>query len=429
MIKQGYSPEIDELIAITENGRNWLVELEAREKEATGIKNLKVRFNKVFGYYIEVTKSYLADVPYRYLRKQTLANCERFITEELKEMEDKILGAEENRSRMEHGVFLQIRDVLAQNIARIQQSASAIAMLDVLQSFSCVALANNYIRPEIVKSGSIKLKDSRHPVVEHRRSDIFVPNDVLLDQKENNLLLITGPNMAGKSTYMRQIGLIVLMAHIGCFVPAKKARVCLVDRIFTRVGASDDLAAGQSTFMVEMNELANILNNATSKSLLILDEIGRGTSTIDGLSIAWASVEFIINKVKAKTLFATHYHELVELERSFPGIKNRSIAVKEIGQEIVFLHKIVDGGTDKSFGIEVARLAGVPKEVIGRAKERMQVLQNFEFSFASKDEAPAPVTSVPKSVRALAGLNADTLTPIEALNIVYAIKQELEVRP
>ncbi|MDL2238365.1 DNA mismatch repair protein MutS [Christensenellaceae bacterium OttesenSCG-928-K19] len=432
IIKKGFHPEVDTLINTAENGQNWLMELETREKEETGIKNLKVRFNKVFGYYIEVTKSYLNIVPYRYMRKQTLANCERYITEELKEMEDSILGAEEKRNRLEYDIFLQLRETLAENISRVQSCASAIAALDVLQSFSRVASENNYIRPVIVDNGTIKLKDSRHPVVEKMMKDMFVPNDVALNQKDRNLLLITGPNMAGKSTYMRQIGLIVLMAHIGCFVPAKSAKVCLVDRIFTRVGASDDLAAGQSTFMVEMNELANILHNATSKSLLILDEIGRGTSTIDGLSIAWASAEYIANRIKAKTLFATHYHELVELEHTFKGVKNCSVAVKEIGHEIVFLHKIVDGGTDKSFGIEVARLAGLPKEVIEKAKERMQTLQNLEYSLVENNIVDSTAAdhneknTLPNSVRSLMKLNVDTLTPIEALNLVYNLKSELE---
>ncbi|MEA5004390.1 MAG: DNA mismatch repair protein MutS, partial [Christensenella sp.] len=380
IIRRGYHPEIDELIDASVNGKNWLLELEAKEKEETGIKNLKIRYNRVFGYYIEVTKSYLSQVPYRYLRKQTLANCERYITEELKEMEDTILGAEEKRNTLEYQVFLELRDKLAQNVARMQGCAGRIALLDVLQSMAAVAYDNNYVRPHMTDDGVLSIKNGRHPVVESILKQGFVPNDAALDHADNNMLLITGPNMAGKSTYMRQVGLIVLMAHMGSFVPADEAHICLVDRVFTRVGASDDLASGQSTFMVEMNELANILNNATQNSLLILDEIGRGTSTTDGLSIAWASVEYILQKLHAKTLFATHYHELVELENMFSGIRNYSVAVKELGNDIVFLHKIVAGGTDRSFGIEVAKLAGLPQQVISRANVFLNQLQNYEMS-------------------------------------------------
>ncbi len=431
LIKRGYNAEIDRLIEASEQGKNWLAELENREREATGIKNLKVRYNKVFGYYIEVTKFYLSLVPYRYMRKQTLANCERYITEELKEMEDTILGAEERRAQLEYQTFLSIREVLAQNITRIQACAAAVAALDVLQSFARVAYENGYTRPQISDDGVLNIQNGRHPVVEKMLKGEFVPNNAHLDNAQENMLLITGPNMAGKSTYMRQIGLTVLMAHIGCFVPAECAQICLVDRIFTRVGASDDLASGQSTFMVEMNELANILNNATAKSLLILDEIGRGTSTIDGLSIAWASVEYIIKNLKAKTLFATHYHELVELENVLPGIRNYSVSVREIGQEIVFLHKIIDGGTDKSFGIEVARLAGLPKEVIAQAKAILGKLQNYEISItetqAGQGRTPAPAEPpvLPACIKRLVKLDTDTLTPLEALNLVDTLKKEL----
>lgn len=428
IIRPGYDAEIDQLISASKNGKNWLAQLEAREKEETGIKNLKVGYNKVFGYYIEVTKSNLAQVPYRYLRKQTLTNCERYITEELKEMEDTILGAEEKRNALEYEVFLRIRTILGDNVARIQSCAALVALLDVMQSFACVAYENAYVRPEMTDDGILDIKNGRHPVVESIRKQEFVPNDAMLDEGEQNMLLITGPNMAGKSTYMRQVGLIVLMAHIGCFVPATKAHICMVDRIFTRVGASDDLASGQSTFMVEMNELANILNNATPKSLLILDEIGRGTSTTDGLSIAWASVEYILEHLRAKTLFATHYHELVELEHMFSGIRNFSVAVKEMGHDIIFLHKIVEGGTDRSFGVDVAKLAGLPSEVISRARVFLDQLQNYEISLSAQNVEQTeekPRTVLPESVRKIKTVNIDTLTPIEALNLVYALKKEL----
>ncbi|MEG0251782.1 MAG: DNA mismatch repair protein MutS, partial [Christensenellaceae bacterium] len=429
IIKKGFSDEVDKLIEASTNGKTWLAELESREKAETGIKNLKVGYNKVFGYFIEVTKSNIAQVPYRYLRKQTLSNCERYITEELKEMEDTILGAEEKRCSVEYEVFLKIRDILGKNVSRMQSCALAVATLDVMQSYAFVAYENNYIRPAMVRDGRIEIEQGRHPVVESLVKQGFVPNDALLDCSQNNLLLITGPNMAGKSTYMRQVGLITLMAHIGCFVPAKKATICLVDRIFTRVGASDDLASGQSTFMVEMNELANILNNATPDSLLILDEIGRGTSTIDGLSIAWSSVEYIINHLHAKTLFATHYHELVELENMFDGIKNYSVAVKELASDIVFLHKIVEGGTDKSFGIEVAKLAGLPKIVISRAREFLDKLQNYEISITEnsniKKDTPQKA-ELPKCMQKIKKINTDLLTPLEALNFLNELKQELD---
>ncbi len=431
IIKRGYHQEIDSLIEASSNGKNWLIELEAKEKEETGIKNLKIRYNRVFGYYIEVTKSNLAQVPYRYLRKQTLANCERYITEELKEMEDTILGAEEKRNALEYQVFLAIRDQLAQNVERMQGCAQRIALLDVLQSMAAVAYDNNYVRPHMSENGVLNIRNGRHPVVESILKQGFVPNDASLDHSDNNMLLITGPNMAGKSTYMRQVGLIVLMAHMGSFVPADEAYICLVDRVFTRVGASDDLASGQSTFMVEMNELANILNNATKNSLLILDEIGRGTSTTDGLSIAWASVEYILQKLQAKTLFATHYHELVELESMFHGIKNYSVAVKELGNDIVFLHKIVEGGTDRSFGIEVAKLAGLPPQVVSRANVFLNRLQKYEMSITGDssgavEPANTVITVLPDGMKRIKEMNIDTLTPIEALNLVYTIRKELD---
>ncbi|MEA4852672.1 MAG: DNA mismatch repair protein MutS [Christensenella sp.] len=435
IIKKGYNEEADKLADAAINGKNWLVELEAREKEATGIKNLKIRYNKVFGYYIEVTKSNLTQVPYRYLRKQTLVNCERFITEELKEMEETILGAQEKRNALEYQLFLEIREKLAGAIERMQHCATRIALLDVMQSFASVAYENGYVRPNMSENGTISIKNGRHPVVESLLKNEFVPNDALLDNGNDAMLLITGPNMAGKSTYMRQVGLIVLMAHMGCFVPAESAEICLVDRVFTRVGASDNLASGQSTFMVEMNELANILNNATSRSLLILDEIGRGTSTTDGLSIAWASVEYIIEKLHAKTLFATHYHELVELEQMFSGIRNYSVAVKELGNDIVFLHKIIRGGTDRSFGVEVAKLAGLPAQVTDRANLFLEQLQDYRISLTENNEAmirnedcktdQSQHETAEKCLEAINHIQVDTLSPIEALNFIYQLKKEI----
>ncbi len=431
IIKQGFSVEVDALIDACINGKNWLAELEAKEREQTGIKNLKIGYNKVFGYFIEVTKSNITQVPYRYLRKQTLSNCERYITEELKSLEDTILGGEEKRNTLEYKLFLELRDYIATCIERIQQTAANIAILDCMQSFAFVAYENNYVKPKIKTNGKIDIKEGRHPVVEKLNKMTFVPNDALLDKETNNMLLITGPNMAGKSTFMRQIGLIVLMAQIGCFVPAKSAEISIVDRIFTRVGASDDLASGQSTFMVEMNELANILNCATKDSLIILDEIGRGTSTVDGMSIAWASIEYIINKIGAKTLFATHYHELTELEHTFKNLKNFSVAVKEMGSEIIFLHKIIKGGTDKSFGIEVARLAGLPNEVITQANKFLDILQKFELSLsnandATKGEKPKQPKSLPKFLKQLDNIDLNSLTPIEALNVLNSLKQDYE---
>lgn len=430
IIKHGYSAEVDRLYSAETEGKNWLATLEAKEKEETGIKNLRIRYNKVIGYYIEVSKSNLPQVPYRYNRKQTLVNGERFITEELKEIEETILGAEEKKKDLEYKLFVQVRDTLEENIPRIQRTASAIAVLDVMQSFAAIAYENHYVRPKMTEDGVIKLSESRHPVVEKTAKISFVPNDVLLDGQEHNMMLITGPNMAGKSTYMRQTGLIVLMAHVGSFVPAKKAELCVVDRIFTRVGASDDLASGQSTFMVEMNELANILNNATSRSLLILDEIGRGTSTVDGLSIAWATVEHVVKKLKAKTMFATHYHELIELETLYESVKNCSVAVSEVGKEIVFLHKIVAGGTDKSFGIEVAKLAGLPNELIEKARSMLEQLQDYEIKVTDRQKKNAeqkkePV-QLPRWLQPLKNVDINALTPIEALNMLYTMRKEMD---
>lgn len=429
IIKTGYHEEVDRLREASVQGKEWLLQLEAKEREQTGIKNLKIGYNKVFGYYLDVTKSYQNLVPGRYIRKQTLANCERYITEELKEMEDTILNAEDKRSQMEYGVFLEVRAALEESVPRIQETAHAVALLDVLQSFAAVAYEYNFVRPQMGNSGKIYIKDGRHPVIEKIMKQSFVPNDVQLDMKENNLLLITGPNMAGKSTFMRQVGLIVIMAHIGSFVPASIARISLVDRIFTRVGASDDLAAGQSTFMVEMNELASILNNATKNSLIILDEIGRGTSTIDGLSIAWATVEYLLSHIGAKTLFATHYHELVELENKFSQVKNYSIAVREFGREIVFLHKIIKGGTDKSFGVEVARLAGLPAELTENAKKMLKRLNKNETSILEEENqelAPQPSENHDKIISKLKKMDVNSLTPLEALNILSQLNEELQ---
>ncbi len=372
IIKTGYHEEVDRLRSASTDGKKWLADLEASEREKTGIKNLRIKYNKVFGYYLEVTNSFKDMVPDYYVRKQTLTNAERYITPELKELEDTILGSQDRLVNLEYDLFRQIRDEIAANVQRIQRTAKkAIAKIDVFVSLALVASQNNYCRPKINESGIIDIKGGRHPVVEKMIvNDLFIDNDTYLDNHNNRISIITGPNMAGKSTYMRQTALIVLMAQIGSYVPAESANIGIVDRIFTRVGASDDLASGQSTFMVEMNEVANILRNATSNSLLILDEIGRGTSTFDGLSIAWAVVEYISNPklLGAKTLFATHYHELTELEGKLNSVNNYCIAVKEKGDDIVFLRKIVKGGADKSYGIQVAKLAGLPDMVVDRAK-------------------------------------------------------------
>ncbi len=387
IIKSGYNKEIDEYKEISTNGKQWILNIEAREREATGIKNLKVGYTKVFGYYIEVTKSFLKQVPEdRFIRKQTLTNGERFITEELKDLETKILGAEEKIVNLEYEEFVKIRTQISQNINRLQKSSMCIAKVDVLSSFAIVAENNNYVCPEVDNSGIIEIKDGRHPVVEAMlEQGMFVQNDVILDKTENRVAIITGPNMAGKSTYMRQVALITLMAQIGCFVPASEARIGIVDKIFTRIGASDDLSMGQSTFMVEMMEVSNILKDATENSLVILDEIGRGTSTYDGLSIAWAVAEYI-SKIGCKTLFATHYHELIEMAEKTEGIKNYSIAVKEKGEDIIFLRKIIEGGTDESYGIHVAKLAGVPKQVVTRANKILNSLEHTETKFKEEKE-------------------------------------------
>ena len=438
VIKLGFNEEIDELKKAMTDGKTWLVELEAKEKEETGIKGLKVGFNKVFGYYIEVTKSNLSLVPDRYIRKQTLTGGERYITEELKELESKVLGAEEKVVALEYNEFVKIREYIKTQITRLQRSAMAISKLDVLCSFATVAEDFNYCKPTVDNSGIINIKDGRHPVIEKMLpSGSFVSNDTYLDKSSNRLAIITGPNMAGKSTYMRQVALITLMAQIGSFVPAAEAQIGVVDKIFTRVGASDDLSMGQSTFMVEMMEVANILKEATQNSLVILDEIGRGTSTYDGLSIAWAVAEYIENKEKcgAKTLFATHYHELTQLEDTLEGVKNYSIAVKEKGEDIIFLRKIVPGGTDESYGVHVARLAGVPKMVTQRANEILKKIErkNVLVNKAKEKEDKKQVSGqldmynfkLAEIAHELDKVNINELTPIDALNTLVKIKEEM----
>lgn len=387
IIKKGYNDELDEIKEITVNGKNWISELQNKEREASGIKNLKIGYTKVFGYYLEVTKSYMDQVPEHYIRKQTLTNCERYVTPELKEMEAKILNADEQIMKLEYELFLQIRQHIKEQVVRIQETAYSIAVIDTLNSLAIAAVKNNYVKPEMNNKGYIKITDGRHPVIEKiMKNEMFVPNDTYIDNKDNRMSIITGPNMAGKSTYMRQVALIALLAHIGSFVPAKSAELCILDKIFTRVGASDDLSQGQSTFMVEMSEVSNILNNATENSLLILDEIGRGTSTYDGLSIAWSVVEYITKKIKAKTLFATHYHELSELESKLKSVKNYRILIKETDDKIIFLRKIAEGSVDRSYGIQVANLAGLPDEVVVRAKEILRQLDDSDINkpFAKK---------------------------------------------
>ncbi len=432
IIKAGYDKEIDEYRNLTKNGQSAILEIEAREREETGIKTLRTGYNRVFGYYIEVSKSYRDSVPDRYIRKQTLANGERYITEELKELETKVLGASEFLKAREYELFTEIREQVACAASRIQQSASVVAHLDVMCSLSEVAVKNNYTMPCVDTSDKVEIKSGRHPVVEKMLNDaLFVPNDTVLDCDDNRMLIITGPNMAGKSTYMRQVAVIVLMAQIGSFVPAESARIGVCDKIFTRVGASDDLSAGQSTFMVEMTEVAQILKHATKRSLLILDEIGRGTSTYDGLSIAWAVSEHIANKkrIGARTLFATHYHELTELENKLEGVKNYCIACKKRGDDIIFLRRIVKGGADESYGIEVSALAGLPKEVITRAKEILLSIDRGEKSenrFAPHSEREDDQIGIldlgnARIIEELKDLDVTTLTPIEALNKLYEL--------
>lgn len=438
LIKLGYDEEIDKLKIATTDGKNWLIDLEAREKEETGIKNLKVGFNKVFGYYIEVSKSNVGLVPDRYIRKQTLTTGERYITEELKNLENQILGAEEKVIQLEYNVFVEVREKIERQLQRIQKTANVISMLDVLCSFAIVADEQNYVKPIVDNSGVIDIKDGRHPVIEKiLPSGSFVQNDTYLDKNQNRLSIITGPNMAGKSTYMRQVALITLMAQCGSFVPASYAKIGVVDKIFTRVGASDDLSMGQSTFMVEMMEVATILKEATANSLVILDEIGRGTSTYDGLSIAWAVAEYISDSEKcgAKTLFATHYHELTKLEDKLEGVKNYSIAVKEKGEDIIFLRKIVPGGTDESYGVHVAKLAGVPQVVTKRANEilrsleRKSILGEKQQEKENKQVAAGQLDLYNYKLAEIAHeidkIDINELTPIEALNQIVKIKEKM----
>ena len=435
IIRDGYHPDVDYLRSIHDKGKEWIRSIEEQERDATGIKNLRVSYNKVFGYYIEVTKSQVSLVPDRYIRKQTLTNCERYITEELKEMESTILGASDKLCALEYELFTELREKVSEASQRIQASATMAAEIDVYLSLADVAVKNRYACPEIDLSTDIDIKDGRHPVVERFVSDsYFVPNDTYLNTASDRLALITGPNMAGKSTYMRQVTLIAIMAQIGSFVPAKEARIGIVDKVFTRVGASDDLASGQSTFMLEMNEVAHILKNATKKSLIVYDEVGRGTTTYDGMSIARATAEYTLKKIGAKTLFATHYHEMTSMEEEFQGVVNYNIAAKKRGDSIVFLRKILRGGTDDSYGIEVAKLAGVPNEVIKRAREIL-----------SEIESEAPVVRVAKSEKSdgfdmmsmlretdesrvadkIRGIDINTLTPIEAMNFIFEMKKLL----
>ena len=436
IIKLGYDEEIDKLKTAQTEGKTWLVQLEAEEKEKTGIKNLKIGFNKVFGYFIEVTKSYLDQVPDRFIRKQTLTNAERYITEDLKNLENQILGAEEKVINLEYNAFVEIREEISKNVTRLQTTSEVISSLDVLTSFAQVAEDFNYCMPVVDSSGTIDIKNGRHPVIEKILGEgVFVENDTFLDKGDNRLSIITGPNMEGKSTYMRQVALITLMAQCGSFVPAESANIGVVDKIFTRVGASDDLSMGQSTFMVEMMEVATILKEATPNSLVILDEIGRGTSTYDGLSIAWAVAEYIADKQKcgAKTLFATHYHELTELENKIEGIKNYSIAVKEKGEDIIFLRKIVRGGTDESYGIHVARLAGVPKVVTQKANEILRSLEKKNILTGKKQDKKQVEGQFDMYNYKLAEIaheidkvNLNELTPIDALNTLVRIKEKMK---
>ncbi len=439
IIRDGFDAELDGLRAASVEGKQWIADLEAQERDATGIKTLRIHYNRVFGYYFEVTKSYYELVPYRYQRKQTLANSERFTTPELLDLERKILGAEDKALRLEQLLFADVRQQLGVHLVRLQRTAEAIKMLDALLALALAAARYGYVRPEIADDGVLRIVEGRHPVVEQMLRDAsFVPNSTDMDCGENRMLIVTGPNMAGKSTYMRQVALITLMAHIGSFVPAKSAHICLTDRIFTRVGASDDLAGGQSTFMVEMNEMANILINATSRSLVILDEIGRGTSTFDGLSIAWAVVEHLCDpeRIGAKTLFATHYHELSELEGRLPGVVNFRVSVKEHGEDIIFLRTIVRGGADKSFGVHVARLAGMPKPVLLRAQEILARLEAADVNQTSigqnilesnrterNDQVSLFDSPATELVVELGNLDVMSLTPMEAMNLLFQLRE------
>ena len=452
LIKKGYSAELDELRSISSEGKGWIAAIEQRERERTGINSLKVSYNRVFGYYIEITKTNLANVPPEFIRKQTLANAERFITPELKEYEDKVLGAEEKILDLEYRLFQQVREAAARETVRVQGMAQKLSILDCLVSLAEAAAKNNYTRPVIVNGDMLKIVEGRHPVLEQLSAEErFIPNDTLLDCEENQLIILTGPNMAGKSTYMRQVAVITLMAQMGSFVPVREAQIGLVDRIFTRVGASDYITRGQSTFMVEMNETANILNNATDRSLIILDEIGRGTSTFDGISIAWAVAEYIHSKIRARTLFATHYHELTELALTMDRVKNYTVAIKEWNDQIIFLRRVVEGGADKSYGIQVARLAGLPQVVIQRAKEVLANLEKAEFNELGE---PVAAPTIRKSIdqdgkglkagpgvieqqlglyaseaglifKEIEDLNLDAMTPLDAMNKLHELKKKV----
>lgn len=441
IIRDGYSPLLDEYREAQTHGKQWILDMEQREREATGIKNLRIQYNRVFGYYIEVTRSYFDLVPEHYIRKQTLANAERYMTPELKEMEQKIIGAQEQSVRLELQLFNEIRDAISEQIASIQQTAESLKQLDAVHALALTAVRNRYVRPEITTDGSMEIMEGRHPVVEQNlEADGFVPNDTVLDTEGNRMMIITGPNMAGKSTYMRQVALITLMAHIGSFVPAASARIPITDRIFTRVGASDDLASGQSTFMVEMAETAYILRNATKDSLIILDEIGRGTSTFDGLSIAWAVVEYICDKqnIGAKTLFATHYHELSELEGHLDGVQNYCISVKEHGEDVIFLRKIIKGGADKSFGVHVARLAGIPHPVIVRAHEiqaRLEVSDINQNAIGQEilgedgekrmnEQVDLFDYQKTEIINELQNIDVMALTPMDAINKLFLLREQ-----
>ncbi len=443
IIKDGFSRQVDEYREASMQGKTWILELEKKEREKTGIKNLKTSYNKVFGYYLEVTKSYFDLVPNYFIRKQTLSHCERFVTQELKEIEEKVLGAEEKVKELEYSLFLTIRDRILKEVGRVKQTAESLAILDVLSTLGEIAERENYVKPMVDLTSTIQIENGRHPVVEKMMGhENFIPNDTHLDIIENRIAIITGPNMAGKSTYMRQVAAIVLMAQMGSFVPASYARIGVVDKIFTRVGASDDLAGGKSTFMVEMSEVANIIQHGTQKSLILLDEIGRGTSTYDGLSIAWAVIEYIssMDKIGARTLFATHYHELTELEEHGRGVKNYCISVKEKGEDVIFLRKIIRGGADGSFGIQVAKLAGIPNSIIHRAKEILEKLERADIAklekryrkIATPIEGQLDIFSVnalsekEKGIlQKIREIELASLTPLDALNVLYGLQQQL----
>ena len=430
MIRTGYNQELDELHLIAADNKTWMQNFEQKIKEETGIKTMKVGFNKVFGYYIEVSKGQSSSVPPYFVRKQTLVNAERYIVPELKEFENKILGAKEKIEQLEYYLFDELRTLIRGKIKEIQETARAVSYIDVLTGLAEAAYKYNYVRPELNNNGEIKIVDGRHPVVERLlEKEIFVPNNTNLNNTDERMIIITGPNMAGKSTYMRQVALLVLMTQIGSFIPARQASVCPVDKIFTRVGASDDLATGQSTFMVEMNEVAQILKYATKNSLIILDEVGRGTSTFDGMSIAHAVMEYIHDRIKAKTLFATHYHQLIALENVLSGVKNYSVAVKERGKDIIFLRRIVPGGTDRSYGVHVARLAGLPKKVLERSEELLKEYDNDNGHVQQPAAAAAPDNMMGSLfgnsiANELLKLDVMSMTPIEAMSALYKLQDE-----